>query len=220
MMQAPGTARVIAAENPTPSRPRIGRPPLRDRATMREAILGAALREFQRSGYEGASVNAIATRSRVNKRMLYLYFGSKLGLYRAVLQRGYAELRRAEMQVSTADQPCVVISRIIATVSAWCARNRKMVCLFGDDGDAFAEWCNEDSPAVAKLAEVLARGEAQGVFHAGAKAADLYLTIVSYAAASKVVAGGGQRYLETMILAYLASPQPEYAWRQSSPAVQ
>jgi AcrR family transcriptional regulator len=51
----------------------------------RRAILDAARREFTALGFAGGRTDAIATGAGVNKRMLYHYFGSKEGLYAAVL---------------------------------------------------------------------------------------------------------------------------------------
>src|SRR4051794_14798337 len=59
-------------------------------------ILEVARREFAEHGYSGARVDEIAEQTRTTKRMLYYYFGSKEGLYTAVLGRAYAEIREAE----------------------------------------------------------------------------------------------------------------------------
>lgn len=53
--------------------------------------MSAARREFAAKGIAGARVDAIAKRAGVNKRMLYHYFGSKDGLFQAVLMRTLAE---------------------------------------------------------------------------------------------------------------------------------
>ena len=50
-------------------------------------ILEAALQEFAAKGFAGARVDVIARRARINKRMLYHYFGDKEGLFREVLRR-------------------------------------------------------------------------------------------------------------------------------------
>lgn len=57
----------------------------RDPAAARRRILTAAAVEFAGRGYAGARVDRLAATARVNKRMLYHYFGDKHGLYRAVL---------------------------------------------------------------------------------------------------------------------------------------
>lgn len=56
-----------------------------------QRILEAALQEFAAKGFAGARVDVIAKRARINKRMLYHYFGDKEGLFREVLRRKIAE---------------------------------------------------------------------------------------------------------------------------------
>jgi AcrR family transcriptional regulator len=65
--------------------------PPRNAEETRRRILAAALEEFADKGIDGARVDRIAERSQSNKRMLYHYFGSKEGLYRAVLQQRLAD---------------------------------------------------------------------------------------------------------------------------------
>jgi AcrR family transcriptional regulator len=63
----------------------------RDPGETQRRILAAALHEFSAKGIAGARVDEIAARAKVNKRMLYYYFGSKEGLFRAVLGQRLAE---------------------------------------------------------------------------------------------------------------------------------
>jgi AcrR family transcriptional regulator len=65
--------------------------PQRDPQRTRERILSAALAEFAAKGFAGARVDLIARRARINKRMLYHYFGDKEGLFKAVLRRKISE---------------------------------------------------------------------------------------------------------------------------------
>jgi AcrR family transcriptional regulator len=62
----------------------------------RRNIVEVATREFAQKGYSGARVDAIASRTRTSKRMIYYYFGGKEGLYLAVLEEAYSGIRRAE----------------------------------------------------------------------------------------------------------------------------
>ena len=62
----------------------------------RAEILAAATREFSEKGLSGARVDEIAERTQINKRMIYYYFDSKEGLYRAVLERSYGHIRMSE----------------------------------------------------------------------------------------------------------------------------
>lgn len=56
----------------------------------RASILESATEVFMESGFSGARVDDIALRAGANKAMIYYHFGSKLGLYRAVLLRLFA----------------------------------------------------------------------------------------------------------------------------------
>ena len=62
---------------------------------VRTRLLNAAVREFDRKGYAGASVREIAEIAGVTKPALYYYFGSKEGLLLEIL-------RQAEREVATA----------------------------------------------------------------------------------------------------------------------
>jgi AcrR family transcriptional regulator len=58
-------------------------------------MLEAAERAFAERGFHAASVDAIAEASGITKPMVYAYFGSKEGLYRACMQRARARLLAA-----------------------------------------------------------------------------------------------------------------------------
>ncbi|MFC6885094.1 MULTISPECIES: TetR/AcrR family transcriptional regulator [Actinomadura] len=51
----------------------------------RALLLEAASEEFARNGLKGTRVQAIVKRAGVNERMIYHHFGSKEGLYKAVV---------------------------------------------------------------------------------------------------------------------------------------
>ena len=58
-----------------------------DAEGTREAILNAAEEVFAEHGFDGAKIDAIAEASGYNKSLIFHYYGDKLGLYTAVLQR-------------------------------------------------------------------------------------------------------------------------------------
>lgn len=62
----------------------------------RRKILEAAEIEFAEFGLDGASVNIIAERSELNKRMIYHYFNSKEGLYEEVLKINFYKIYQLE----------------------------------------------------------------------------------------------------------------------------
>ncbi len=53
---------------------------------VRQKLCAVAAQEFGRKGYAAASVREIVGRAGVTKPVLYYYFGSKEGIYRAVLE--------------------------------------------------------------------------------------------------------------------------------------
>ena len=59
-------------------------------------ILEAATRHFGEVGFDGARVDAIARAARINKQLLYHYFGNKDALFTQVLERAYQQLREQE----------------------------------------------------------------------------------------------------------------------------
>src|SRR5450432_84291 len=58
-----------------------------DAEGTREAILNAAEKVFAEHGFDGARIDAIAEEASYNKSLIFHYYGDKLGLYTAVLQR-------------------------------------------------------------------------------------------------------------------------------------
>jgi AcrR family transcriptional regulator len=70
----------------------------------RDRLLSTAIRMFADQGYEGVSVDRLVEVAKVNKRMVYHYFGSKQGLYGAVLETAYLRLGEIEA-ISFRDDP-------------------------------------------------------------------------------------------------------------------
>src|ERR1700754_2988491 len=63
-----------------------------DSAATRARLLEAAYREFSERGLAGARVDRIAAAARANKQAIYAYFGSKEGLFEAVLADRMSDL--------------------------------------------------------------------------------------------------------------------------------
>src|SRR5687768_16868168 len=62
------------------------------RPVRERQMLAVAQRVFADRGFRAASVDAIAEGAEISKPMLYAYFGSKEGLYRACMQRSRTSL--------------------------------------------------------------------------------------------------------------------------------
>ncbi|MGE0452018.1 MAG: TetR/AcrR family transcriptional regulator [Vicinamibacteria bacterium] len=83
-----------------------------------ESLLEAATREFMTAGFAGARVDAIARRAKANKAMIYYHFGSKEGLYRAVLLRHFGGvLSEIERLVAEEPDPLRRLARIYAGIA-------------------------------------------------------------------------------------------------------
>jgi TetR/AcrR family transcriptional regulator len=97
----------------TPPNAPPSRPTTRNPEETRARILAAALAEFSAKGIAGARVDRIAEAARTNKRMLYHYFGSKEGLYRAVLHQRLTERTPiADIETDEADRLGLLFERL------------------------------------------------------------------------------------------------------------
>ncbi len=76
-----------------------------DSRITKAIILKAAERIFAETGLAGARTDAIAESAGINKAMLYYYFKSKQGLYRAVLEANVEEFRRRAEEVLSHEGP-------------------------------------------------------------------------------------------------------------------
>jgi TetR/AcrR family transcriptional regulator len=78
----------------------------RNAEQTREAILKAAIAEFAREGLAGARTDQIARTARVNKALLYYYFGDKEKLYAAVLDHAFGSIYTRLAAILDSDLPC------------------------------------------------------------------------------------------------------------------
>src|SRR6185312_683434 len=65
-------------------------------AENRASIVAAAIDEFAARGFKGASMDAIAARTKTTRALINYYFGGKEDLYLAVLEHVYGEIRDAQ----------------------------------------------------------------------------------------------------------------------------
>src|ERR671912_1751686 len=78
-------------------------------------ILEVAAAEFGEKGLAGARIDEIAAMTQTSKRMIYYYFGSKEGLYLAVLEESYKKVRDIESELHLQDlEPEQALRRLVA----------------------------------------------------------------------------------------------------------
>lgn len=65
----------------------------RNPTQTKERILKEATRIFAVNGFAGSPISEIIKSSKVNKRMIYHYFGDKEGLYRSIFLQQWGELK-------------------------------------------------------------------------------------------------------------------------------
>ncbi len=92
--------------------PKVNRA-IRDAEATKQQILDAAEIEFAKNGLFGARTDAIAKGANVAPRMIYYYFGSKEGLYKAVLQRPAVEFQEILEQLNLEQLPAPEALRIL-----------------------------------------------------------------------------------------------------------
>lgn len=68
----------------------------RNADVARADLIASARQEFAEKGFALAGIEAIAEPTGLNKKMIYHYFGSKEGLYIAVLEEAYVGIREME----------------------------------------------------------------------------------------------------------------------------
>ena len=160
----------------------------RDAERTRAEILDVATREFAEHGLAGARVDEIAARTRTTKRMLYYYFGSKDGLFTAVLERAYAEIRAAERRVDVDDaDPREALRRLAELTFDHHDARPDFIRLVtienihrGEHLARSAALREAGAPAVELLERLLARGREAGMFRADVDAVDVHMLISSF----------------------------------------
>jgi len=153
----------------------------------REAILRAATKVFAKYGYDGGSVEKISKAAHSYDRMIYYYFGSKEGLFIAVLEGIYRRMDEAESALALdLSRPVDALTAFIRFVLDYYRRNPEFVTLLNTEnlhkGRHIAKSLRAreySSHALALLGQVLQAGTAQGLFRPNMSARDLYLLIAA-----------------------------------------
>lgn len=167
-----------------PVRRRRGRT-VGDSESSRTRLLAAAKEEFSRFGLMGARVDLIARRADVNKQLIYYHFGDKDGLYAAVLEEIYRDIRLRERELDLgALKPEEAMRRLVEFTFDYVAANPAFVALLTDEnvhGGVHLQnsqvLADLRSPFVGMIAETLARGAEKGVFRPGVDPAQFYISL-------------------------------------------
>jgi len=163
------------------STPKITRNPQASRAK----ILDAARIEFVTHGLSGGRVDRIAEQSGVNKNLIYHYFGSKDGVYLAVLERIYADLRSHQQdQDLRALPPVEGMKRLVSNTFDHFVATPDLIRLMSIENIHYGEHLKSSKTTKSlygglldTIRILLKRGQDGRVFRADVDPVDLYLSI-------------------------------------------
>ena len=153
----------------------------------RDAILRAATKVFAKHGFDGGRVEQISKAAKSHDRMIYYYFGSKEGLFIAVLEDTYRRFNEAESAlVLDIAQPAVALQTVIRFIWTYYQKHPDFITLLNTENLHRGKHIGKSprarehsSPAISVIASVLRSGAQQGLFRSDISARDLYLMIAA-----------------------------------------
>ena len=159
----------------------------RDPQATKAGILAAARIEFSKAGFAGARVDRIAEQAGANKRMLYHYFGDKEGLFAAVVEDAYADIRNSEQRLRLdALEPREAIEKLVVFTWEYYLANPAFITLVNSENlyqarhiEGNARLRKLQRGYVDMVGAILRRGEEAGVFRPGVDPAQLCITIAA-----------------------------------------
>jgi AcrR family transcriptional regulator len=148
-------------------------------------IIDVATREFSEKGLAGARIDDIAEAMRTSKRMIYYYFGSKEGLYIAVLEEAYRRIRAIEADLHLEDlAPEDALRKLVGFTVDYQLANPDFIRLVMTENIHRGEYLAQSKairklnvPAIEGLRGLYERGVAAGVFRSGLDMVDLHMSI-------------------------------------------
>src|SRR6476660_8253508 len=168
------------ARGTAPARKETGR--TNDPERTQANILEVAEIEFGEKGLAGARIDEIAAATKTSKRMIYYYFGSKEGLYLAVLEESYKRVRDIEAELHLQDlEPEQALRRLVAFTFDHHLQHENYIRLVMNEninrGQFLAQSRNIQDlnvPAIAAIKNLYERGVKQGVFRKGLDPVDIH----------------------------------------------
>ena len=155
----------------------------------RDSILRAATKVFAKHGYAGGRIEQISKAAKSYDRMIYYYFGSKEGLFIAVLEEMYRRFNEAESKlVLGTAAPTEALQVVIRFMWGYYQKNPEFITLLNTENLHRGRHISKSlraseysSQAVSVLGEVLTRGAQQKLFRSDVSARDVYLMIAALA---------------------------------------
>jgi AcrR family transcriptional regulator len=153
----------------------------------RARILRAAIDEFAARGFKGASMDAIAARTLTTRALINYHFGGKQQLYIAVLEHVYAEIREAEAELDLDHlEPPAAIRRIVEFTYHYYLEHEGFVRIVVAENQARGRHLKKSKamrtlnrPIIERLARVIQRGQADGLFRKDADPVEIHKAIAA-----------------------------------------
>lgn len=148
-------------------------------------ILAVAATEFAEKGLAGARIDEIAAATQTSKRMIYYYFGSKEGLYLAVLEESYRKVRDIESELHLQDlEPEQALRRLVAFTFDHHLNHEDYIRLVMSENINRGQYLAQSKriqelnvPAIASIKQLYERGVASGAFRPGLDPVDIHASI-------------------------------------------
>lgn len=148
-------------------------------------IIEVATKEFSEKGLAGARIDDIAQAMRTSKRMIYYYFGSKEGLYVAVLEEAYRRIRQIETELHLEDlAPEDALRKLVGFTFDYQLANPDFIRLVMNENIHRGEFLAQSKsiqklnvPVINAVGKVYERGVKAGVFRSGIDPVDLHMSI-------------------------------------------
>ncbi len=148
-------------------------------------ILAVATHEFADKGLDGARIDEIAAATRTSKRMIYYYFGSKDGLYLAVLEEAYRRMRSIEADLHLDDlEPVEALRALVGFTYDHHRDNEDFIRLVMSENIQRGSYLRQSKriqalnvSAIASLEKLYQRGVQAGVFRPDLAPIDIHSAI-------------------------------------------
>jgi AcrR family transcriptional regulator len=148
-------------------------------------IIAVATAEFAAKGLAGGRIDAIADVTHTSKRMIYYYYGSKEGLYLAVLEDAYRRIRATEAELHLADlTPEEALKALVGFTFDHHHSNQDFIRLVMNENMERGAYLAQSKliqelnvSAIQSIEALYKRGVKEGVFRKGLDPIDIHASI-------------------------------------------
>jgi len=148
-----------------------------------ESILRAATKVFAQNGFAGGRIDQISKAAKSHDRMIYYYFGSKEGLFAAVIEDAYRRFAEAESKlVLDLRNPVEDLKTLVRFIWTYYQQNPEFITLLNSENlhrgkhiSSSLRTRESSPPTISLLDRVMTKGAEVGAFRADVRARDIYL---------------------------------------------